>query len=125
MISSGLLKPIVQSFASFPDVPVLADVVADRDAKALLALVATPSQIGLPLIGPPGMPADRLEVLRQSYMRLMDDAEYRAEADRRGLPVGRAVSGAELQDLVAHGLSSVPESVVKAYMTFTGLKAEE
>ena len=125
MISSGLLKPIVQSFASFPDVPVLADVVADRDAKALLALVTTPSRIGLPLIGPPGIPAGHLEVLRQSYMRLMDDAEYRAEADRRGLPVGRAVSGAELQDLVARGLSSVPESVVKAYMTFTGLKAEE
>jgi tripartite-type tricarboxylate transporter receptor subunit TctC len=125
MIASGALLPIVQSFASFPDVPVLADVVADRDAKALLALVTTPSRIGLPLIGPPGMPADRLDVLRQSYARLMEDADYRAEADRRGLPVGRAVGGAELQDLVARGLSSVPESVVKAYMTFTGLKPEE
>jgi tripartite-type tricarboxylate transporter receptor subunit TctC len=125
MIASGLLRPIVQSYASFPAVPVLADVVADRDARALLALVTTPSQIGLPLIGPPGIPAERLDILRRAYMRLMDDADYRAEADRRGLPVGRAVSGADLQALINQGLSSVPEPVVKAYMTFTGLKPED
>jgi tripartite-type tricarboxylate transporter receptor subunit TctC len=47
MIAAGTLKPVVQSFESLPDVPVLADVVASPDAKALLALVTTPSQIGL------------------------------------------------------------------------------
>ena len=55
----------------------------------------------------------------------MDDAEYRAEADRRGLPVGRAVSGAELRQLIAQKLSAVPERLVKEYMAFAGIKAEE
>jgi hypothetical protein len=87
--------------------------------------VTTPSQIGLPLLGPPGIPADRLDILRQSYMRLMADADYRAEAERRGLPVGRPVGGSELQALIARGLSSAPEPVVKAYLAFTGLKADE
>jgi hypothetical protein len=91
----------------------------------LLGLVTVPSQIGLPLLGPPGIAPERLEVLRQSYLRLMDDAEYRAEADRRGLPVGRAVAGAELQQLIVQKLSSVPERVVKEYMAFAGIKAEE
>jgi tripartite-type tricarboxylate transporter receptor subunit TctC len=125
MIAAGALKPVVQSYQSLPGVPVLADVVASPDARALLALVTTPSQIGLPLIAPPGIPAERLDILRQSYRRLMEDEEYRAEAERRGLPVGRAVSGAELQALIAHGLSAVPEPVVKAYLAFTGLKADE
>jgi hypothetical protein len=58
-------------------------------------------------------------------MRLMDDQEYRAEADRRGLPVGRAIGGADLQKLVATSLSSVPDAVVKEYMAITGLKPEE
>jgi hypothetical protein len=58
-------------------------------------------------------------------MRLMDDAEYRAEADKRGLPVGRAVGGAELAELIAQRLAHVPEAVVKDYLAFTGLKAEE
>jgi len=125
MIAAGTLRPLVQSFESQPDVPVLADVVTNPDAKSLLALVTTPSQIGLPLLGPPGIPADRLEILRQSYMRLMADEDYRAEAERRGLPVGRPVSGSELQALIKRGLSSAPEAVVKAYLAFTGLKADD
>jgi tripartite-type tricarboxylate transporter receptor subunit TctC len=125
MIAKGALKPLVQSYASLPDVPVIADVVANPDARALLALVTTPSQIGLPLIAPPGTPAAQLEILRQSYERLMQDADYRADAERRGLPVGRAIEGAALQSLIAHSLSNVPEPVVKAYLSFTGLKADE
>ena len=125
LIATGAVKPIVQSFDAMVGVPLLADVVTDQNARALLGLVTTPSHIGLPLLGPPGIPADRLEILRQSYLRLMDDVEYRAEADRRGLPVGRAVSGAELQQLIAQKLSAVPERIVKEYMAFAGIKAEE
>jgi tripartite-type tricarboxylate transporter receptor subunit TctC len=125
LISSGVVKPIVQSFDAMAGVPILADVVLDSNARALLGLVTTPSHIGLPLLGPPGIPSERLEVLRQAYQNLMDDAEYRAEADRRGLPVGRAVSGAELQQLIAQKLSAVPERLVKEYMAFAGIKAEE
>jgi tripartite-type tricarboxylate transporter receptor subunit TctC len=125
MIAAGTLKPLVQSAPSLPDVPVLADVVAKADARALLALVTIPSQIGLPLLAPPAIPADRLDILRQAYLRLMEDQEYRAEAERRGLPVGRAVGGAELQGLIARSLSAVPAPVVKAYLAFTGLKADE
>ena len=125
LITTGAVRPIVQSFDAMAGVPVLADIVADANARALLGLVTTPSHIGLPLLGPPGIPADRLEILRQSYLRLMDDMDYRAEADRRGLPVGRAVSGAELQHLIAQKLSAVPERIVKEYMAFAGIKAEE
>src|SRR5262249_8841889 len=125
LIANGAVKAIVQSFDGMPGVPVLSDVVVDPNARALLGLVTVPSQIGLPLLGPSGIPPERLEVLRQSYARLMEDAEYRAEADRRGLPVGRAVSGAELQQLIVQKLSSVPERVVKEYMAFAGIKAEE
>ena len=125
MIAKGLLKPVVQSYASLPDVPVLSDVVTNPDGRALLALVTTPSQIGLPLIGPPGIPPTRLETLRQSYARLMEDEDYRAEAERRGLPVGRAVPGAELQALIARSLSNVPAPVIKAYLNFTGIKADD
>ncbi|MEA2954104.1 MAG: hypothetical protein QOJ96_3624 [Alphaproteobacteria bacterium] len=125
MIASGDLKPIVQSSAYFPNVPVLADVVTDANARALLGLVTTPGHIGLPLVGPPGIPEDKLEILRKAYLRLMEDNDYRADAERRGLPVGRAVGGPELQKLVAQSLSSVPPAVVKDYLAYTGLKAEE
>jgi tripartite-type tricarboxylate transporter receptor subunit TctC len=125
MITSSAVKPVVQSVDAFPNVPILSEVVTNAKAKALLGLVTVPSRIGLPLLGPPGITADRLEILRQSYARLMADEEYRADADRRGLPVGRAVGGVELQKLVAESLSGVPEAVVKEYMAMAGIKAEE
>jgi tripartite-type tricarboxylate transporter receptor subunit TctC len=124
MITSGAVRPLAQSFDYFPNVPVLANIVADPQARALLSLVTIPSQIGLPLLGPPGIPPERLEVLRQSYRRLMEDSEYRTEADRRGLPVGRAIDGADLPQMIVKNLSHVPDAVVKDYLTFTGLKAE-
>jgi tripartite-type tricarboxylate transporter receptor subunit TctC len=125
LISSGAVKPIVQTADVMPQVPVLADVLTNDKSRALLELVTIPNHIGLPLLGPPGIPADRLAILRQSYMRLMADAEYRAEAERRGLPVGRAIGGVELQKLIATSLTSVPPSVVKEYMTMAGIKAAE
>jgi tripartite-type tricarboxylate transporter receptor subunit TctC len=127
MIASGAMRPVVQSFAQLRDVPVLFDVLTNANAKALLGLVVTPSHVGLPLLGPPGIPADRLEVLRKAYLRLMDDPDYRAEAEKRGLPVGRALGGAEVQQLIMQTLTAaaVPEPVVKDYLAFTGMKAEE
>jgi tripartite-type tricarboxylate transporter receptor subunit TctC len=125
LVAKGEVKPIVQSFDALPGVQVLADVVASEEARALLGLVTVPNQIGLPLLGPPGIPAERLAVLRDSYMRLMQDPEYRTEADKRGLPVGRPIGGAELQALIVRRLSAVPEAVVKEYMAFAGIRAEE
>jgi hypothetical protein len=53
----------------------------------------------------------------------MEDKEYRAEAERRGLPAGRAIPGAELQTIIAESLSGVPEAVVKEYLAFSGVRA--
>jgi tripartite-type tricarboxylate transporter receptor subunit TctC len=124
LIASGAVKPVVQTFKVYPDVPLLADVVSDPNARALLGLVTMPSHIGLPLLGPPGIPKDRLDMLRASYLRLMDDKDYRAEADKRGLPVGRAIAGAELHGLIVQSLAYVAPRVVKEYMAFAGIKAE-
>lgn len=124
LIASGAVKAIVQSHDAFPGVPTLSDVVVDANARALLGLVTAPNQIGLPLLGPPGVPPERLDVLRASYMRLMEDKDYRAEADKRGLPVGRALAGDELHKLIVQRLSHVSDRVAKEYMAFAGIKAE-
>lgn len=123
MIATGFVKAIAQTSDFLPGVPVLKKVLnQDSPARPLLALVTTPSQVGLPLMGPPGIPAERLDILRAAYQRLMDDQEYRAEADRRGLPVGRAVLGDELQKVVAESLVAVPEAIAKEYMDASGIK---
>ena len=125
LIASGAIRAVVQSSDGIAGVPLLSDVVRKPDARALLGLVTAPSEIGLPLLGPPAMPPERLEILRASYRRLMADNDYRAEADRRGLPVGRAIGGADLARLIARALASAPPAVVKDYLALAGIRAEE
>lgn len=124
MITSGLVHPVVQSFAGPPNLPVLSEIAKDANEKALLALLSTPSRIGLPLLGPPGIPADRLAILRKSYMQLMADKEYREDAEKRGLPVARPVGGEDLQKIIVSSLKSVPEAVIKEYVTYTEKKSK-
>jgi tripartite-type tricarboxylate transporter receptor subunit TctC len=119
LISSGRIHALIQTFEELPNVPVLDNFVTNDKEKALLTLMNTPSRIGLPLLAPPAIPADRLEILRKSYDQLVKDKEYREEAERRGLPVGSALTGVELQKLVAQHLSAVSDDVLKEYLEFT------
>src|SRR3954469_10867400 len=117
MITSGFLIAIFQSINDVPGLPLLSDHVTDPNAKALLALLLTPSRIGLPLMGPPQMPADRLDLLRRSYLEMVADKDFREEAERHGIPIGRAMSGAEIHKLIIEDLSALPQSVVKEYLS--------
>ena len=119
LISSGKLRAVAQTFLDMPNVPVLSDFISNPKERALLSLLNTPAQIGLPVLAPPGVPADRLDILRKSYANLVQDKEYRAEAEARGLPVGRAIGGADLEKLVRDSLTTVPEEVLQEYLAYT------
>ena len=119
MVANGALIPIVQTFDEFPNVPTIGSLITNPKEKALLDLLSAPSRIGLPLLAPPGIPADRLEILRKSYALMVKDKQYMEEAEKRGLPVGEPIGGEELQKLVAQTLSSVPDDVLQEYLAFT------
>src|SRR5262249_60061248 len=117
MGTSGFLIPVLQSMEEHPGVALMSDAVSDPNARALLGLLLAPSRIGLPLMGPPNVPAQRLELLRRSYLQMTADKDFREESEKHGMPGGRPLGGAELHKLVAENLSSVPESVVKEYLS--------
>jgi tripartite-type tricarboxylate transporter receptor subunit TctC len=118
LIAGGKLKAVFQTFEDMPNVPVMSDFITNPKEKALLALLNAPSQVGLPLMAPPGIPKDRLEILRVSYAKMVEDKDYREEAEKRGLPVGRAMSGPQLQQLIAENLSSVQDDVLQEYLSY-------
>lgn len=119
MIETGTVRPILQTFEELPKVPLMDELVTDANEKALLGMLNAPSQIGLPVLGPPGIPEERLAILRQAYLRMVADKDYREEAEKKAVPVGRAIGGAEIQKLIATALTSVPEAVVKEYLEYT------
>jgi tripartite-type tricarboxylate transporter receptor subunit TctC len=119
LITKGDLVPVVQTFQEFPNVPTIDSLITNPKEKALLALLSAPSRIGLPLLAPPGLPADRLEILRKAHAQMAKDKEYVEEAEKRGLPVGEPISGEQLQTLIAQTLSSVPDDVLQEYLEMT------
>jgi tripartite-type tricarboxylate transporter receptor subunit TctC len=118
MIAKGELIPVLQTFEELQNVPTIDSLIMNAKEKALLGLLSAPSRIGLPLLAPPAIPADRLEILRKSYALMVQDKEYLEEAEKRGLPAGQPISGEELQKLVSQTLASVPDDVLREYLAF-------
>jgi len=83
--------------------------------RKLLALVLALDDFGLPLIGPPGLPAERLETLRAAFLAMCRDPDYQAEAARMQMPVGAPVGGADLAGMISALAASAVPDVVAAY----------
>lgn len=118
MIESGLVVPILQTKPKLPGVPLLRDLLPPADGP-LLTLVLALEDFGLPLVGPPGMPSERVELLRRAFMRMGRDPDYQAEAARMTMPVGAPLGGAQLAAMVSELAASTSPEVVAAYRRLT------
>ncbi|MDB5570836.1 MAG: tripartite tricarboxylate transporter family receptor [Hyphomicrobiales bacterium] len=99
--------------ANLPGVPLMSDLGRTDEEKRILAFISSPVKVGRPYLAPPGIPAERLAALRRAFNDTMADPLFVQEATRIGLDV-TALSGDELQKLVAETISTPPELVAKA-----------
>lgn len=81
-------------------VPLLMDMAANEEDRALLRLFSVSSVIGRPLFTTPGAPADRVEALRAAFMATMKDPRFLADAKAGNFVIDH-MSGTELQMLIA------------------------
>ena len=106
-----LVQYTMNRHPKFPDVPAMSEFGATPRDKQVLALFAGTADIGRAMMAPPGIPADRVAVLRKAFDAMLMDPAVEQEFERRNLEFG-PMSGAELQKRVAEMLS-VPPEVVK------------
>ncbi len=115
---SGFTRVLVHGSSKrdlrLPDVPTVNEILDRRKApeatRRLAAVLMAPDQIGRPLIGPPGMPADRLAILREALMKALHDAEFKAEAQKRNWEV-EPVSGQELEAIAKRVVVQPPDVI--------------
>jgi len=79
--------------------------------KAALKLIVSRQSIARPFAAPPGVPPDRLKVLRDAFDATMKDPDFLAEAKMLQIEV-RPVSGADVESLIKDIYAS-PPNVVK------------
>jgi tripartite-type tricarboxylate transporter receptor subunit TctC len=100
--------------ARLKDVPTIYELM-DRyktpDAIRRLAKVVLASgNFGRPIIAPPGVPEDRVKILRDAFNKSLDDPALLSEAEKRKLEVD-PVSGEELESLAKEVIAAPPDVV--------------
>ncbi|MGE0653511.1 MAG: hypothetical protein AB7P12_17475, partial [Alphaproteobacteria bacterium] len=94
------------------EIPMVRDLATTQEQKDILELAFAPQEMARPILGPPDMPADRLQILRDAFDKTMKDPEFLAEAEKRKLDIS-PLSGKEVEVLVA-SIMSKPANVVNA-----------
>jgi tripartite-type tricarboxylate transporter receptor subunit TctC len=108
-----LTQLALQKHPDIPDVPLIMDLAKTDEQKQILRLIFARQVMGRPYLAPPGIPADRAEVLRKAFMETMQDKEFLADAEKAQLEI-TPVSGEELQKLVGEVYATPPEIAKKA-----------
>jgi tripartite-type tricarboxylate transporter receptor subunit TctC len=124
-VKDGTLRLLVQlslaKHADLPDVPLVMDLVKTEEQKAVLRLVFARQVMGRPFLAPPGVPKERLALLRRAFMETMQDKAFLAEAQKLNLEI-TPVSGEKVQELVAEMYRTPPEILAKALEVYAAKK---
>jgi len=99
-----------------PDVPTVYEFMdkykTPESSKRLAAVVLAAGSVGRPIVGPPGMPPDKVKIFREAFTKTMHDPEYKAEAEKRRLEL-HSISGEELEALAKDVIDQPPDIVQK------------
>jgi tripartite-type tricarboxylate transporter receptor subunit TctC len=98
----GIAAPSIFIFAKTPD------------QVQILSLVSSSVAFGRPIFTPPGVPAERLALLRDAFARMVEDADFRADAQQQALSVS-LLRGEKLASMIDEMLAT-PEPLVRRTM---------
>jgi tripartite-type tricarboxylate transporter receptor subunit TctC len=93
-----------------PDVPHINELSVSPKGKSLINLVNNIDQLGRLTAGPPGIPAGRLEVLREAYKKALADPELIKDAEKIGLDFDPAY-GDDVAKLMDEAINQSPENL--------------
>ena len=114
-IKTGKVKYIVQygpeNEPGAGKTPNVMDLLTKEDDKLLLKAAIAPLALGRPYIAPPGVPADRVELLQKAMMATFKDAEFLLEADKLNLGVNVPRSATETKRIVDEAYATPPAIV--------------
>ena len=115
---NGFVRALAQSgakrYPKLPDVPTIYELMETHktaDAiKRLAKVVLASLDLGRPFIAPPGMAADRVKVLRDGFMKAMNDPALVADAQKRKWDLD-PMNGAELEGTAREIMVQPPEVI--------------
>jgi tripartite-type tricarboxylate transporter receptor subunit TctC len=108
-----LVQMSLSKHPDLPDVPLIMDLAKTDEQRQIFKLVFARQVMGRPYLAPPGLPLDRLAVLRRAFADTMADKEFLAEAEANKFEIN-PVGGEEVETLVREIYRTPPEVTKKA-----------
>lgn len=96
------------------DAPLIMDFAKDDLTRQALTLAFADQEIGRPVAGPPGLPPDRLKLLRLAFDAMIHDAAFLDDARRSAVDIDGPVN-AQIVDNVIKQIYSTPQDVVEIF----------
>ena len=96
-----------------PNVPLVTELAKTDEQRQILKLISSPTELGQPYLAPPGVPADRVAVLRKAFEATMKDKAFLADAEKISYSVN-ALTGEEVARIVHETVTAAPTVVAKA-----------
>ena len=95
-IKTGFVRALTQSgakrYQKLPDVPTLYELMETHKTpeitKRLAKVLLSAGDLGRPFIGPPGMPPERIKILREAFMKTMNDPALIADDKQEEMGFG-------------------------------------
>ena len=119
------LIPVVQfgrttRHNDMPDVPTGRELAPDAAARQIIELAELPFEMALPMVGPPGIPADRAAALRVAYAAMVKEPAFLEEAARIKLEIS-PIDGEAIVALLQRAIAT-PRDVIERYNKLAGDK---
>jgi tripartite-type tricarboxylate transporter receptor subunit TctC len=95
-----LLQMALRKHPDLPDVPLITDLADSEDERMAMELIFARQVMGRPYLGPPGMPAERLQALRRAFDATAQDPAFLTDAERMQLEMN-PVTGEEIEAVIA------------------------
>jgi tripartite-type tricarboxylate transporter receptor subunit TctC len=105
------------------DVPLFSELMdkykTPENTRRLVNVVVAADEFGRPIVFPPGVPADRVKIIRDAFTKTLNDPAFVAEAERRRLDLD-PTTGEDL-DKLAKEVMTAPPDVVERVKKLIGM----
>jgi tripartite-type tricarboxylate transporter receptor subunit TctC len=105
-----LFQGAAEASPDLPGVPLIQDLARNTEERQAIDFLYAGQGIGRPFVAPPGMPPDRLAMLRKAFEATMKDAEFIADVKKQKLDLD-PVDGERLSALI-NKIYATPKPVI-------------
>ena len=116
----GFVRNIIQTGrkrdAKLPETPTIWELMdrykTPENSRRLASVILAAGALGRPMLATPGVPPDRIKILRDAFNATIKDSEFLADLDKRQFDLD-PVSGEELEKIVKDALNQTPETIAR------------